>query len=431
MKTHIKKGRLRVRLGNRLKTIKQKIFKIEDSPEKIAKGFALGTFIGMTPLVGLQFIISVLIARVLHWNKIAAGIAVFNTNVITGSFFFGINYLIGNTILNLEGVSDLSLTNDTLLFINIFDSGYFLFLALIIGGFITGLPAALFAYFLVKRIFLKKQGNDIEFEEVTVNNKNEYALITGASKGLGREFAFELASRKINLLLVALKDECLPELCCKLKSMYSVDVDCLEIDLAKDSSLQNISAWLGERKISILVNNAGIGGSCGFEGAGLNYLDKIIQINVRSLSLLTWLLLPKLKECSRSYILNVASMASFSPIAYKTIYPASKAFVYNFSLCLREELKNTNISVSVLHPGPMATNFDVTSRINSQSRFAKLSVLTPENVARIAINGLFNLKTVIIPGITNKFNWLMMKLIPSKIKIPLISFAVRRELSLT
>jgi short-subunit dehydrogenase len=258
---------------------------------------------------------------------------------------------------------------------------------------------------------------------------NEYALVTGASKGLGKAFALDLASRGINVLLVALYGEGLPELSAHIKNRYGVEVDYLEINLRDPSAVHKIADWASEVDVSILINNAGIGGARPFELAGVEYLDAIISINIRSLVLLTYLLLPNLKKQTKSYILNVASMASFSPMAFKTVYPASKSFVYSFSCCLKEELKNTSVSVSVLHPGPMRTNPEVSKRIETQSYLAKLGIQTPKEVAEIAIRKLIKRKAIIIPGYMNKFNWLLMKIVPKRIGVPIISNIVKREIA--
>jgi len=260
------------------------------------------------------------------------------------------------------------------------------------------------------------------------DNRKKYALVTGASKGLGKALAMDLASRGINVLLVALKGEDLPELCDYIKNKYRVEADYLEINLRDDLAVHRIADWVKQTDIHILINNAGVGGSKHFELAGFDYLDTMISINIRALSLLTYLLLPNLKRHRKSYILNVASMASFCPIAFKTVYPATKSFVYFFSRCLSEELKDTSVSVSVLHPGPMKTNPEVSKRIESQGNWARLGVQSPEEVADLAICKLFKNKPIIIPGYMNKINWLLMKIIPTRIGVPLISRAVKREI---
>jgi len=260
-------------------------------------------------------------------------------------------------------------------------------------------------------------------------NTKKYALVTGASRGLGKAFALELASRGFNVLLVALKGEGLPELCIYIKNRFEVEADYLEINLNDPLAVHRIADWVSNTEVHILINNAGVGGSKLFEMAGFEYLDTMISINIRVLSLLTYLLLPNLKRQSKSYVLNVASMASFSPIAFKTVYPASKSFVYSFSRCLNEELRDTNISVSVLHPGPMKTNPEVSKRIETQGFMASLGVQSPEEVADIAIRNLFRDRPIIIPGSMNKINWLLMKIIPTGIGVHLISRIVKREIS--
>ncbi|WP_163709174.1 SDR family NAD(P)-dependent oxidoreductase [Mangrovibacterium lignilyticum] len=259
--------------------------------------------------------------------------------------------------------------------------------------------------------------------------ENEYALITGASKGLGRAIAYELAARKMNLLLVALPQEGLTDLCVEIRNEFRIEADCLEVDLTQADSIAIIDQWVGDRPVSILINNAGVGGSKSFESVDSNYLNTIIELNIRTVSLLTWRLLPRLRKQREAYILNVSSMASFSPIAYKTLYPASKAFVYNFSRCMSEELKDTGIFVSVLNPGPMQTNSDVCERVNRQSRVARFGLMSVRRVARIAVRDLFRRKKVIIPGISNQIYRFLMAVVPSPIRIPLISSFVKREIS--
>ncbi len=140
----------------KLKVFAQKIFKIDDSPEKIARGFALGTFIGLTPFIGLQLPISVSIAQICKWNKFAAGIAVYNTNVLTGPFLFGLNYLIGSALIGTENSTNFSTGTVSQLVSTILHSGYSFFLSLIIGGIITGIPSALIAYVVIRKVFRSK-----------------------------------------------------------------------------------------------------------------------------------------------------------------------------------------------------------------------------------------------------------------------------------
>ena len=261
-------------------------------------------------------------------------------------------------------------------------------------------------------------------------NKN-YALITGASQGLGRAFARELASQKKNLILVALANEGLKELANTLIQKYEIDVVCRETNFVEPNAVEELAQWVNNRfNVDLLINNAGLGGTASFSETSVDYIDAIIQVNIRALSLLSRFLLSNLKRQQQSYILNVASMASFTPIPYKTVYPASKAFVYFFSRTLNEELKGTNVFVSVLHPGPMKTNQRVTRHIEMQGWIGRMGLVPTERLARMAIRQLYKHDSLIIPGVLNKINWLIIKLIPIWLQLYLGARITRKELNL-
>jgi len=258
----------------------------------------------------------------------------------------------------------------------------------------------------------------------------KYALVTGAGKGLGKAIALELASRGRNVLLIARKGEGLEQLCCFIRSTYQVKAFRLELDFTESDALNKVQLWLEQYPVNILVNNAGLGGSQYFHKSDLDYLDAIIQVNVRILALITRLLISKLKQNSPANILNIASMAACCPIAYKTVYPATKAFVYSFSRSLTEELKGSDVNVCVVMPGPIKTNAEVSSRIERQGAWVKAGLQQPSELAAIALDKMFSKHKVVIPGWINKVNWLMLKLLPKNFCIPLVSRAVRNELSL-
>ena len=261
------------------------------------------------------------------------------------------------------------------------------------------------------------------------NEKREYTLITGASMGLGKEFAIACAKRKMNLILVSLPFENLNGLCDELAQAYDVRVYCHETDLTKRDAVEELALWVNENfSVSMLINNAGIGGSRIFADSPVDYLENIIQLNINAMVLLTRLLLPELKRHPSAYILNVSSLAAFSPVPYKTVYPASKAFIHHFSRGLKAELKDTNVSVSVLSPGPILTNSDVTKRINGQSSYIKRCILPAETIAETAIQKLLKGRAVIIPGFLNKLNAFMIRLTPVDIRINIGTTIFKREL---
>lgn len=165
-----------------------------------------------------------------------------------------------------------------------------------------------------------------------MHNNNLYTVITGASKGLGRELAIECAQNNINLILIALPSEDLKSLCEQLMNKFKIKAQYYEVDLTEIDSILNLFNKIKENyKINGIINNAGLGGSMPFNTSSIKYLDNMILLNIRALSLLTRLFVPELMEHKKSYILNIASMAAYSPIPYKTVYPASKAYVYYFS----------------------------------------------------------------------------------------------------
>lgn len=261
---------------------------------------------------------------------------------------------------------------------------------------------------------------------------NEYIVITGASKGLGKRYAIELAKRGEHLILIATPNTRLGELADWLIERYKVDVKIYECDLTEWHTPGEISSSINNSYlIKGLINNAGIGGSKQFTEVQTDYLDTIIMLNIRALTLLTRGLLPLLQQSKSAFVMNIASIASFSPMPYKSIYPASKAFVYSFTRSLREELKDTNINVSVVHPGPMLTNVDVTERIIRQGWLARLSLLSTSEVVNISLAEMKMGKAMIIPGIANKMLYVAMRYLPDSLRLSLAARVVKREVNST
>jgi len=260
-------------------------------------------------------------------------------------------------------------------------------------------------------------------------NKGTYTLITGASNGLGKEFAYEFAKRGNNLVLVSLPDEDLDKYCRDLEHRYSIKAFSYETDLTKEDSPAELANWVKDNfSVNILVNNAGVGGSKLFEVSSVEYLDKIIMLNIRALTLITRMMLSELKKHNPSYILNIASIAAFSPIPFKTVYPASKAFVYSFSRSLHEELKGSPVRISVISPGPIMTNSDTIKRINRMGFYGRFGLLSANRIAQISISSMFKGKDVIIPGILNKVNFFLIRAVPLRIRLYLLSRLIRKEI---
>ena len=259
-----------------------------------------------------------------------------------------------------------------------------------------------------------------------------YTVITGASKGLGKCLAVECARIGRNLILVALPDESVAQTANELSEKYNIKAVAYETDLTREENINSLAAWIKSNfNVDMLINNAGIGGTNDFSAAKVNYIDTIIQLNMKALVLLTHQLLPALKSQNSSYILNIASLAAFGPMPYKTIYPASKAFVSSFSRGLNAELKGTNVSVSVAYPGGMATNPETTDRMKKHNAFVKSTYLSPEKTAKIVIKNTLNRKIVIVPGLANKISRLFIRFVPEEFRLNIFSKNLQKEILVT
>lgn len=260
-------------------------------------------------------------------------------------------------------------------------------------------------------------------------NTKKYSLITGASCGLGKDLATECASRGRNLLLTALPGENVKKFGEKLSREFNIDVITFEADLTNHDEIRELAATITENyEVDILINNAGLGGAQPFTEATPEYIEQIVLLNIYALVMLTRLLLPNLTKQDKAYILNIGSMASFSPMPYKTVYPASKAFVYSFSRGLDAELKGTGVSVSVAHPGGMKTNAEVTRRIEKHNWLIQTTTLSSRKVAQICIRRLLKRRKLIIPGVINKLSWLVLKVIPLWLRLSIMRTSLKREL---
>ena len=252
----------------------------------------------------------------------------------------------------------------------------------------------------------------------------KYAVVTGASRGLGRAFAEELARRGVPTVLIS-SSPAISDLCELLRQTYQVDSECVVADLTrKEEVLAAADKINAKYDVFLLVNNAGLGGSQAFENTDIGYIDTIIQLNVTATSLLTRALLPNLLRQGKAFVLNVSSMAAHTPIGYKMVYPASKAFINAFSFGLRAEFKGRGLSVSVVCPGAMATSEGIRKRIAKQGFFGRLTLVPPEKVARKSISQTFRKKREIV---VNPVSYFFSKIVPERVRTAILTKVVRRE----
>jgi short-subunit dehydrogenase len=253
-----------------------------------------------------------------------------------------------------------------------------------------------------------------------------YTLITGASEGFGKSLALECAARKMNLVLVALPGPELYYLADFIERNYQVDAIAIEKDLTSEENCIEVYKLVLEMnlRVNMLINNAGLGGTMLFSEGNISFYQKQIKLNIIATTLFTHLFLDMLKANGPSYILNVGSLGSYFYLAKKQVYGATKSYIYFFSKSLRRELKNEGVGVSVICPGSMNTNISVTCLLKTSGWLSRLSVMNPEDVAPIAIDGLLNSKEVIIPGRVNKLFLILNKLLPAFIK----NLVLRRQM---
>jgi short-subunit dehydrogenase len=245
-----------------------------------------------------------------------------------------------------------------------------------------------------------------------------YTIITGASEGLGKSFAIECAGRQMNLILVSLPNSGLTELSNFIRRNFKVSVIAIEKDLSASSACYDLFLEIERLNlpVNMLVNNAGMGNTGLFDEGSPEFYEKQIRLNVLATTVITHLFIKNLKAETPAYILNVGSLASFFYLPKKQVYGGTKSYIYYFSKSLKKELKNKGVSVSVLCPGGINTNLSVTL-INKNAPWAtRITIMNPEEVAVIAINGLLKGKEVIIPGRICKLFLLLDKMLPSVLK---------------
>ena len=247
------------------------------------------------------------------------------------------------------------------------------------------------------------------------------ALITGASAGIGREFACQLAGRAGALVLVARRLDRLQELRDELtKKDPNLNVHCRAVDLSQPSEVQELCGWLEREGIAVdcLINNAGLGDRGPFATGEPPRLHEMIAVNVAALTLLTRALLPAMLEKKRGAILNVSSSAGFLPIRKMAVYAASKSYVTSFSESLRGEVRKQGIIVSALCPGPVDTEFSsVARRSIGKQPYPSPSIMhmPVEAVVRAGLAGIKRNKPLVIPGIVMKIAMLLVRLTPMAI----------------
>ena len=229
-------------------------------------------------------------------------------------------------------------------------------------------------------------------------------LVTGASSGIGAEFARQLAAQGHGVFLVARREDRLRELAEEIQSDHGVRVEIAAADLEEQTAYEALPGTVAERglAVEVLVNNAGFT-TVGDVHANPDRQLGMIKVNCEALVALTSAFLPGMVERGRGAVINVASTASFQPIPVQAVYAASKAFVRSFSEAVSSELKGTGVTMTALCPGPVATEFvEAGGFKRGGNEMPSFLFSSAEDVAKAGLEGAHKGKRVVIPGIGNR-----------------------------
>ena len=230
---------------------------------------------------------------------------------------------------------------------------------------------------------------------------DHWALITGASSGIGAEFARQLAARGMHLVLSARREELLKQLAAELHQAHGAKTEIILADLSKPDAPQKLLEEIAGRGLTIelLVNNAGFGQVSEIEKNDLPRILEMIQVNIAALTELTYRVLPGMLDRGHGGIINVASVAAFQPVGYMGAYAASKAYVLHFSEALWAEARDRGVTITALCPGTTRTEFFKVSGVpNWLERHSFQEVRT---VVRTALKGLDKRRSYIVSGWKN------------------------------
>jgi len=249
----------------------------------------------------------------------------------------------------------------------------------------------------------------------------KWALITGASSGIGKAVASELAGKGYNLFLTSIDEQPLKHVAADFHDQYNVETQAYVCDLSRPESVDGLIRALFAPPIEIefLVNNAGFGVGGEFLKTDLAQELNLLNVQLAAMLKLTKAVLPQMRARKKGRILNVASVYSFAPVPFQAVYSACKAFLLTFSESLREELKGTGVTVTTLCPGTTRTEFRARAGIAHRNQAAGAS---PEEVARIAVRQTLTGKHLVVPGFANRVFVFFTRRLPVSVVPRLVRF---------
>jgi short-subunit dehydrogenase len=248
--------------------------------------------------------------------------------------------------------------------------------------------------------------------EISAEKYGKWVLITGASSGIGEEFARKFAALGFNLVLIARRKDKLNKIARELSELHKVEIIDIEQDLSEDNFLENITSKIGNKEIGILINNAGLGGLGEFHNADSDHEAKMVKVNCAAPVILTHHFVKSMIERKKGAIIFLGSLLSFQPTPYSATYSATKVFNSFLGDSLWYELKKYNIDVLSLNPGGTDTEF-----LRLSKKYRKGPILrTTKDVVETALMALGR-KPSVIDGYINKTTVFFGRLLPRKILI--------------
>ena len=243
------------------------------------------------------------------------------------------------------------------------------------------------------------------------------ALITGASSGIGRDMARVLADMGYDLILVARRKTKLE----KLQKELKTNVEIIPMDISSTYNCMSLYNQVKKQDIDVVINNAGFGVFGEFVNTNIDKELDMIDINIKTVHVLTKLFLKDFKAKDKGYILNVASSAAFLPGPLMASYYGTKAYIYQLTTAISEELKRekSNVYIGALCPGPVDTEFNKVAKVNFS-----VKEMNSYAVSEYAIKKMFKRKKVIIPGIKVKIGTFLCRFLPLSLKLK-ISYKIQ------
>ncbi|MCI0473717.1 MAG: SDR family oxidoreductase [Ignavibacteria bacterium] len=248
------------------------------------------------------------------------------------------------------------------------------------------------------------------------------ALITGASSGLGVEFARNFAKDGHNLVLTARRTDRMNALAEELRIKHGIRVDVLGKDLSDMNEVQSVFDTLQKDEIHIdfLVNNAGFGDFGEFHNAHWPKLEQIIDVNIKALTKLTYLFVNPMVNKGEGRIMNLASLAGFQPGPLLAVYFATKAYVLSFSEAITNELYGTGVIVTTLCPGPTESEFKTAANLGNSKLFKRSRIPSSKEVADYGYRKMMKGSMTVVPGLYNKFLATGYRIFPRKIVLKVV-----------